>query len=158
MTIYIAGQMAGLPRLGRNLFTRAENRLRGQGHVVLNPASLPVGLAPTAYMPICLAMIDAADAVYLLSNWRRSAGAQLEAAYARYQKKPLYQFDTHTGTGAPLPQLPTGAERCPDCGGKSKTVDSHVGHDGLRTRLRACQNCGTHWTTTEVMGHKVTHK
>lgn len=89
MVVYIAGKMTGLEDLGRDHFARAEKALRAQGHVVLNPASLPDGLQPSAYMPICSAMIDAADAVFLLDNWPASRGASLEKAYAEYQGKEI---------------------------------------------------------------------
>lgn len=94
MTIYIAGKMTGLPDKGRATFAREADRLRKAGHVVLNPAELPDGMPGDRYMPICLAMVSAADAVYALDNWNRSSGALLEIGYARYQGKPvIYQED-----------------------------------------------------------------
>lgn len=44
MKIYIAGKIAGDP-LYRRKFLSAGRRLYADGHVVLNPASLPEGLA-----------------------------------------------------------------------------------------------------------------
>lgn len=94
MTIYIAGKMTGLPGLGRAKFAEAAEHLRSQGHIVLNPAELPVGMPGDRYMPICLAMVSAADAVYALDNWNRSSGALVEISYARYQgKSVIYQED-----------------------------------------------------------------
>lgn len=87
MVVYIAGKMHGLPDCGRAKFDEAASTLREKGYVVLNPAELPTGLAPDKYMPICLAMIDAADAIYTLDNWLDSKGAQIEVRYARYQGK-----------------------------------------------------------------------
>lgn len=87
--IYIAGKMTGRPDLGRAQFNAAAARLRAEGHIVLNPAELPEGLNPEAYMPICLAMIDAADALYVLAGWSSSRGAQIETQYAAYQGKGL---------------------------------------------------------------------
>ena len=92
MIIYISGKMTGLEDLGRAAFDRAERALREQGHIVLNPAAMPEGMPREAYIPIDLAMIAAADAVYMLRNWPSSRGACLEKAYAEYQgKRILYE-------------------------------------------------------------------
>lgn len=89
MIVYIAGKMNGLPNKGRAAFRKAERALREKGHVVLNPAVLPDGLPQGAYMPICLAMLQQADAICLLDNWQDSQGAKLELAFAQYQQKPV---------------------------------------------------------------------
>lgn len=85
--VYIAGKMTGLPDKGRARFREVEAVLKADGHTVLNPAVLPDTLPASAYMPICLAMIDAADTLLLLDNWKDSPGAKLERRYAKYQKK-----------------------------------------------------------------------
>lgn len=89
MKVYISGKMTGLPDLGRRHFENTKAALLSCGHVVLNPAVLPAGLRRGDYMPICLAMLDAADAVYMLHNWRDSDGARLERAYAEYRGKRI---------------------------------------------------------------------
>lgn len=81
-------QMTGLPDQGRRLFHQAEDVLRELGWQVLNPAILPDGLPDDRYMPICLAMLSAADTVMLLPGWETSRGARLEAQYAVYQHIP----------------------------------------------------------------------
>ena len=91
MIIYIAGRMTGLPDLGKASFDAAAEKLRGEGHIVLNPADLPVGMPVDRYMPICLAMVNAADAVYMLKGWGSSPGAILERMYAGYQGKQIIQ-------------------------------------------------------------------
>lgn len=91
-TIYIAGKMKGKADYGRD-FNEAEKRLTEQGYIVLNPASLPVGLPEKAYMPICLAMLEAADAIYMLKGWQDSHGANLELDYALYQGKKVHYED-----------------------------------------------------------------
>ena len=97
MVIYIAGKMTGLPDLGEAAFGAAAARLRAEGNIVLNPAELPKGMPVTRYMPICLAMIDASDAVYALTNWSKSSGALIEVQYARYQgKEILYEAEEQT--------------------------------------------------------------
>ena len=87
MIVYIAGPMTGLEDNNKPAFWEAEDVLGRLGYKCLNPASLPDGLDAEKYMPICLAMLDAADAVALLDGWERSKGAAIEEAYARYQGK-----------------------------------------------------------------------
>lgn len=73
----------------RQKFARAQKKLEEEGHIVINPAMLPVGLDMDRYMPICLSMIDGADAIFLFNNWQNSKGALLEKAYAEYQGKEI---------------------------------------------------------------------
>lgn len=87
--VYISGRMSGLPDMGKKHFREAESRLLDAGYTVLNPASLPYGMDKAKYMPICLAMLDAADAVFMLSDWQDSPGARIEEAYAEYQGKEI---------------------------------------------------------------------
>ena len=87
--VFISGKMTGLPDFGRESFRLAEKRLSEQGYAVLNPAWLPAETDRSRCLPICLSMIDAADAVYFLQNWTDSPGARIEHAYAEYQGKTL---------------------------------------------------------------------
>lgn len=82
MKIYIAGPMTDLPELNRPAFHHASAALTNDGHVVLNPATLPDGLSQFEYMDICLAMLRCADGIYLLQGWELSAGARAEHALA----------------------------------------------------------------------------
>lgn len=92
MVIYIAGKMTGLPDYGRDKFRTAQEELEAGGYTVINPAVLPTTLRKESYMPICMAMIDAADAIYALKGFDKSVGALLEIHYARYQGKDvIYQ-------------------------------------------------------------------
>ena len=88
--IYIAGKMSGKADYGRTDFNAAEAYLSWKGWTVLNPACLPIGLKDDAYMPICLAMVNAADAVCWLEDGLQSIGAVLEVDYAKYQGKTIY--------------------------------------------------------------------
>lgn len=81
--LYIAGKITGDPHYSRK-FSIAENSLRNAGFTVLNPAALPEGMKPSDYIRICLAMLDSADGVALLDDWRNSAGAQIEQSIAAY--------------------------------------------------------------------------
>ena len=93
MRIYLSGKMTGLPDLGRNHFDNTHCILENRGHVVLNPGLLPIGLPKGQYMPMCLAMLEAADAIYMLHGWEDSPGACLEHDYAAYQNKMIYYED-----------------------------------------------------------------
>lgn len=88
MKIYIAGKITGEPNY-KEKFDIAAKSLEAQGHIVLNPAELPEGMLPADYMRICFAMIDTADAIYLLKGWYSSSGAFIERNYAMYTGKSI---------------------------------------------------------------------
>ena len=86
MKIYIAGKITGDPDY-RAKFADAQRQIEAQGHIVLNPATLPEGMEPKDYMRICFAEMEAVDYVVFLPDWVESAGAKLEAiewSYCRY--------------------------------------------------------------------------
>lgn len=93
MRVYIAGKMSGLPDKGKVEFSRAESKLTGLGHTVLNPAWLGDGLPKKAYMPICLTMVQQAEAVVLLDGWETSPGAMIEKLFAEYQEMPVFGLE-----------------------------------------------------------------
>lgn len=95
MKIYIAGPITGIFNY-RERFAAAEEELKKRGHTVLNPSYLPDGLKN--YMHICKAMIDQADALYMLRNYRGSIGAMEEYRYARKHKKKIF-FEEHYSIG-----------------------------------------------------------
>lgn len=87
--IYIAGPITGDPEYSEK-FSAAEAYLSWKGWRVLNPAILPADLDPADYMPICMAMLNQADAIVLLQGAQNSLGAQVEQYFAAYQKKTIY--------------------------------------------------------------------
>ena len=91
--VFISGPVTGKDDYYK-AFDAAEWELARQGHVVLNPAILPADLPDASYMPICIAMLEQSDAVYVLKGWRESAGARTEVAYAERQGKiVIYEED-----------------------------------------------------------------
>ena len=92
MKVYVAGKISDLnkERVCKK-FKEAENFLLAKGHDVLIPIVSPEykSLSHEDYMHICYAMIDVCDAVYMLDNWRESAGAKLEYEYACSKNKEI---------------------------------------------------------------------
>ena len=92
LRVYIAGKITGDVNY-REKFSKAEQALTAMGHCVLNPAHLPEGMEQGDYMRICFSMIDCADCVVLLPDWRESSGARLERAYAEKIGKEVVVAD-----------------------------------------------------------------
>lgn len=88
IVVYIAGPITGVANY-REAFDQAQADLEAEGHIVLNPATLPEGMTPAQYMRICMAMIDDANVVFFLPGWENSRGAKLEKAYAEYTGKDI---------------------------------------------------------------------
>jgi nucleoside 2-deoxyribosyltransferase len=100
-SLYIAGPIEGVKNY-RERFAAAQAVAEGYEWAVLNPATLPAGLAKEAYMPICLAMLNAADAVLMLDGWEESEGAKVERGFALYQGKQVYK---QSYFGADIPKV-----------------------------------------------------
>ena len=87
-TIYIAGQMAGLPELNFPAFYKAEKELMKAGWRVVNPARFNAvfnvydeGIEGKILNAVCeseRAAIPHLDAIYLLKGWEKSKGAKRE--------------------------------------------------------------------------------
>ena len=88
MKIYIAGKIAGDPDY-KEKFAAYAKAIGVGGDVALNPATIPEGLPVADCMRICFAMIDVADTVLFLPDWKQSGGAQLEMEYCKYTGKPF---------------------------------------------------------------------
>lgn len=87
LKLYIAGKITGDENY-RVKFEAAQQDYENQGYTILNPAVLPGDMQPADYMRICFAMIDTADVVAFLPDYKLSAGAQLELDYCNYINKP----------------------------------------------------------------------
>lgn len=86
MVIYLSGKISGNPDF-KDQFAEAERLARDTFKacdevVILNPATLPSGMTQADYMRISIAMLDCADAIFILHNWKDSEGARIEVAYA----------------------------------------------------------------------------
>ena len=95
---YIAGKITGNDNYYLE-FMEAEAELTASDTIVLNPAKTSAridGLEHAEYMHICKAMIDIADEVHFMANWKQSKGANEEHLYARLKGKEIY----YMGDGA----------------------------------------------------------
>lgn len=90
--IYIAGKITGDPDY-KTKFNAAAEAYQKKGYTVLNPSWMPQGMQKADYMRICFAMIDAADVVAFLPDFKQSAGAEVEHAYCRYIDKNIRHYE-----------------------------------------------------------------
>lgn len=104
MKLYLAGPMKGLPDWNYPAFERAATRLRGYGHEVTSPheKDAELGHDPNTdghlgyrfYMSHDLPLVLAADAVAVLSGWRKSKGARIEVHVAQECGIPILDVET----------------------------------------------------------------
>lgn len=85
MRVYISGPITGTDDYMVR-FAQAEKELTEQGYSVVNPANvnaqMPADMEYEDYMKMALAMLDLCDAIYMLSGWEKSCGANREYGYA----------------------------------------------------------------------------
>jgi hypothetical protein len=86
--IYISGKITGKFDY-KGEFDRAEIFLKEMGHVVLNPTVIPPHFTYDEHMMIDLVMVDVSDAIYMLKNWTKSKGANIEYNYAKEKNKQI---------------------------------------------------------------------
>lgn len=97
MKIYISGGITNVPNFMER-FAEAEKRLRNAypKAEVINPAlvnsNLPKSTTHEQYMKMSFLMLDMADYVYMLNNWRESCGASQEYGYA-FAKGKVIMFE-----------------------------------------------------------------
>lgn len=98
MKIYVSGPMTGLPEYNYPAFREKSAFLREIGHEVYNPSEFPYD-GPLEDFPIreafasyCKFICEEADAIYMLKDWKQSAGARVEHDLAkRLGLKIMYQ-------------------------------------------------------------------
>lgn len=99
MIFYLAGKIRNNPYYREQFKTAEEfiNHMEQEAmHTALSPANLPDNLETIKYMPICLAMLEQADAICIIRDAEHpmliytSEGTRIELLYAKYQKKEVY--------------------------------------------------------------------
>lgn len=85
MRIYISGQITGTNDYMER-FSEVEEKLKEEGHSVMNPAAvnsmLPHDTTYEEYMKMSIAMLDICGAIYVMEGWEKSCGANREYGYA----------------------------------------------------------------------------
>lgn len=94
MKIYISGRITNNPDYMAD-FEKAEQELLSKGHEVINPAKinsfLPKDTTHSQYMEFSFMLLDMADAIFMLPNWRDSAGACMEYGYSKAMDKIIVE-------------------------------------------------------------------
>ena len=88
--VYLSGPMTGVKDFNYPEFNWAASVLTNLGFIVLNPATIPVGLEYNQYLDIDMAMVRAATLICVLDGWKKSKGAKAELAYAECLNKPVF--------------------------------------------------------------------
>ncbi|WGH21382.1 nucleoside deoxyribosyltransferase [Arthrobacter phage Emotion] len=108
MRLYLAGPMTGYPRWNFDAFHLAAAALRAKGYTVLSPAEmdLTAGFDPDA--PVeeftlqdrqralrndLRVILDRSDAIAVLPDWEKSAGASIEVAVAKAIGRAVLEVD-----------------------------------------------------------------
>lgn len=83
--LYLSGPISGTDDYMER-FAEAEEELAEQGYNVINPAKvlegLPADFAYEEYMTLCMGLLTACDAIYMMEGWRNSIGSNREYGYA----------------------------------------------------------------------------
>ncbi len=85
--VYISGKVSGLdPDETYEKFSDAELFLAARGYVPVNPmwwgSRMGEAVSYEDMMELCLSVLDNCKAIFLLDDWRKSRGAQVELEYA----------------------------------------------------------------------------
>ena len=94
MKIYISGAITNNPNYKED-FERAEDYLQREypKAEIINPAlvnsHLPKSTTHEEYMRMSFCMLDMADAIFMISGWEESKGANQEYGYALAKDKTI---------------------------------------------------------------------
>ena len=89
--IYISGSITHDPNY-KEKFEKAERKLIERGYEVLNPIRVAENfknLTHKQYMKIDLVILECADAIYMLKDWKSSKGAVIEQVQALQDGKEV---------------------------------------------------------------------
>ena len=84
MRVYISGGITGVENY-KHYFDKAEEKLKSEGHEVVNPTSFDSVLPKLTYeeyMRFDMFLLNMCDAIYMLKGWQKSCGANREYGYA----------------------------------------------------------------------------
>ena len=88
---YISGAISSDPDYIQK-FADAQMVLEHLGYVVLNPTNTPLGLNYDEYMKLDLLLVEIADTLVMLPDWRWSPGAAREHDHARRLDKRIIPY------------------------------------------------------------------
>lgn len=91
MIVYISGVITN-DKHYRRKFAKAERKLKRRGYDVINPAKISDSLPQLSwnnYMDIDKILVQQADMIYMLSDWRSSVGANIEHGMAKALGKDI---------------------------------------------------------------------
>lgn len=97
MRIYISGPVTDEPNYMQN-FQSAEDKIKIDfpGAEIVNPAKinsmLPSDFSHKDYMDVCYLLLNKCDYIYMLKNWKKSAGVNQEYGYA-YAKDMVFLYE-----------------------------------------------------------------
>ena len=99
MIVFLSGKISDpdLDQVQRNRleFTFVKNQIKriAPDCVVINPATLPLGMKHDQYMKICFAMVDVCDVLVRLPGCDKSLGVSMETEYAQSIGKIVMSHD-----------------------------------------------------------------
>lgn len=97
MIVYISGVITNDFNY-KEKFKQVEEKLLKMGHAVLNPTVIPPMFSHEQHLHIDFAMIDIADGLYMLKDWKESEGARLEYDYAVPKGKKIFYENNNEPT------------------------------------------------------------
>lgn len=100
--IYLSGPMSGYPESNYPLFHKVAAELRGDGHLVYNPAEFSYCKTTYPEFPLRHAFAEyssficrEACTIVLLPGWEKSLGVSAELALARNCKLDVIEYIAH---------------------------------------------------------------